>query len=138
VHKYKNLENSGEESVKKELERGTKDVEEQHEPGFESQDFKKGFRPIIESINRVATVKVGKSPINDQRMRIVPHLFLDLRDLLDEKGRVSGIRYKNRCHRAKSCICESCKSPGVCPCASEIKSIVSGQMRVQGKSNRYS
>ena len=128
VHKYKNVEDSDKESVKNELElvkneleRGTKDAEEQHEPSVESQDFKKWFRPIIESINRVATAKVEKSPVNDQRMRILQHLFLDLRDLLDEKGRVSGIRYKNRCHRAKSCICESCKSSSVCPCASEYK-----------------
>jgi hypothetical protein len=45
VHKYKNIEDSGEESVKKEPERGTKDAEEQHESGSRAKVLKSGFVP---------------------------------------------------------------------------------------------
>ena len=114
VHKYKDSSASEQGAVEWELALGCKGdkLPKTKKPDglrVPSQEFRKWFRPLIESINQVSAARNdGDAEVLDGRMRMLQHLLVDLMEVLDVGGAVIGSQGRGRCRKASLCPSREC------------------------------
>jgi hypothetical protein len=91
-------------------------------PHNPSQEFRNWFRPLIVGTNAIASQKLSRGEnVQDQRMRRLQHLLLELMEILDLEQSGIGGENTGRCHRAVICSCIKCRGTKACPCGPKQK-----------------